>query len=369
MSTVHQDSPELDRVWEQFCDTLKRAGNQILRSEAPDNLFDRAEGYRYLSRLTRIALEMQVESGDADFPTFMVPSHETAKIGADNPDNFYQVALISGRNEYRVTGSLNDAKNINFSTKRGGYDTNGRLVASGLIEARNMTIESDGSFELILSKEERHGNWLKLDEDTSQLLIRQYLPRRRQQQPAQIRIERIGATEARPKPLNPAIFAEKLLRAGTFVENTSRMFCDWAESYLSRPNTLPAADQKLCQAVGGDPNIFYYHAYWELKDGEALVVKVPRIPKCDYWNFVIQNYWLESLDFRYFDICINKETAVYDENGGVTLVLANENPGAANWLETAGHRRGTMCFRWIGANEHVQPETEVVALQTLKLGN
>src|ERR1035437_9168181 len=90
--------------WDQFCDTLKRAGQQILRPEAPDDAFTRAEGYRYLSRLIRVALEMHVEFSDPQFPGFIRPSHETVKIGADNPDNLYLSARIDGRNEYRVRG-------------------------------------------------------------------------------------------------------------------------------------------------------------------------------------------------------------------------------------------------------------------------
>ncbi|VVE70011.1 hypothetical protein PCA31118_03396 [Pandoraea captiosa] len=353
-------------VWNNFCDALKRAGEQILRADAPSDPLTRAEGFRYLSRLTRIALEMQVEAGSPEFPSFMVPSHETAKIGADNPDNYYQVALISGEYEYRVSGNRGDIQNINFSTKRGGYDTNGKLVLSGLIEAKHMHFEPDGSFELILSKHERPGNWLRLTADTSQLLVRQYLPRRREQTPARISIARIDPTHASPAALDPAKFEKQLVNAANFVGNTARMFGDWAHSYVAKVNTLPPADQALCQSVGGDPNIFYYHAYWKLGAHEALVIRVPRIPECDYWNFVIQNYWMESLDFRYFNVCVNKETATYDADGGVTIVVAARDPGVPNWIHTAGHELGTMCFRWIGASEHVHPVTEVVAVNTLK---
>src|SRR3546814_18964587 len=73
-------------VWDEFCDTLKRAGQQILRPEAASSPLDRAEGWRYLKRLLRIGLEMHLEFADPDFPGFFLPSHETGKIGAANPD-------------------------------------------------------------------------------------------------------------------------------------------------------------------------------------------------------------------------------------------------------------------------------------------
>ena len=119
------------QTWEQFCEVLKRAGNQVLRPETPSNAFDRAEGWRYLSRLLRIGLEMFVEAGTPEFPTFMVPSHETAKIGADNPDMGYMAARISGRYRYRVWGTRGTVSSINFSTKRGGYDQRGSSCPAG----------------------------------------------------------------------------------------------------------------------------------------------------------------------------------------------------------------------------------------------
>ena len=39
--------------WDAFCDTLKSAGQTILAEGQPSAQLDRAEGFRYLSRLTR----------------------------------------------------------------------------------------------------------------------------------------------------------------------------------------------------------------------------------------------------------------------------------------------------------------------------
>ena len=47
-------------VWAAFCDGLKEAGNVILRSETPADTFNRAEGFRYLTRLLRAVLENNV---------------------------------------------------------------------------------------------------------------------------------------------------------------------------------------------------------------------------------------------------------------------------------------------------------------------
>ena len=128
---------------------------------------------------------------------------------------------------------------------------------------------------------------------------------------------------------------------------------------------LPPADQAYCQSVGGDPNIFYYHSHWELREDQALVIHIDKVPECSFWNLQINNYWLESLDYRYHQICINKHQAQYDENGGVTLVLSEKDPGIANWLQTAGVRQGTMCLRWVGAKEQCHPTTKVISRDQL----
>lgn len=351
--------------WEAFCDLLKRAGRQILRPETPADPLNRAEGIRYLSRLTRLGLEMYLEAGNPDFPTFMVPSHETAKIGADNPDMGYLAARIDGRNRYRVHGNRGTVASINFSTKRGGYDKGGQLLLSDFLDSSRMQFEPDGSFELILSPERCPGNWLRIEPDTVQLLVRQVFLDRRSEKPAQLRIERIDAG-AKPPPLDAATLHEGLTKAAHFVENTARVFADWSQSYLPHANQLPPADQALCQSVGGDPNIFYYHSYWELADDEALLVDIERFPQCDYWNIQINNYWLESLDYRYFRVCLNKHSAQANPDGSVRLVLAHADPGVPNWLETAGHHNGTLSFRWLGAVTPVHPETRVIKLTDLK---
>ena len=48
-------------AWDQFCDRLKEAGQIILWPETPVDELHRAEGWRYLSRLTRMALEVCFE--------------------------------------------------------------------------------------------------------------------------------------------------------------------------------------------------------------------------------------------------------------------------------------------------------------------
>ena len=89
------------------------------------------------------------------------------------------------------------------------------------------------------------------------------------------------------------------------------------------------------------------------------------IPECDGWNFQLDNHWLESLDYRYHTVHVNKHTARYRPDGSVRIVVAHRDPGLPNWIETTGHDCGAMSFRWIRAQDHPQPRTRVVRFDEL----
>ncbi len=346
-------------VWDAFCDSLKRAGQQVLRAEAPADELNRAEGFRYLTRLLRIGLEMHLEFADPDFPGFFLPSHETGKIGADNPDNLYAFAKINGANDYRIHGTRGSVNYLTIGSQKGGYETDGKMEQTGFIDATSLQVDAEGRFEIVLSATPQAGNWLRLEPASNAVIVRQTFVDRQNERPAQLNIERIAAAST-PKPLSAERLEQGLSRATAFVEGTATLFANWSQSYLAHPNQLPPADQALCQRVGGDPNIFYYHSYWQLAADEVLVIHLARIPECRLWNLQINNWWMESLDYRHHRIHHNQHSATLDADGGVTLVLAHSDPDHANWLDTAGHAQGTWCFRWVGASEHIHPTTRLM---------
>ena len=92
------------RAWEEFCDTLKAAGAVVLAQSTPNDPLDRAEGYRYLTRLLRAGLETYVEASDSEHPVFQRTTGETVKMGMDSPDNIYLNAPVNGAHDYRICG-------------------------------------------------------------------------------------------------------------------------------------------------------------------------------------------------------------------------------------------------------------------------
>lgn len=355
------------KAWEEFCDRLKTAGAALVYPGAPTDAFQQAEGVRYLSRLTRAALEAYVEYGDVEFPELRRMVHETVKLGADNPDNYYQNAQISGAYEYRITGHRNTINYIGFFTQNGVYGEPGGMSPCGVLENNDLEVENDGSFEIIMSKTRKGKNWLKLDDRTSLLIVRQTFLDRKSEVVASLKIENLNGKKA-PDPVTAEKVDKGLYKAALLVAGAPILFSKWAHGFRKHPNTLPQFSPEVSNAAGGDANIIYYHSYWNLKKDEALVIEFMP-PDCQTWNFQLNNYWMESLDYRYFPICVNKHSAVPEKNGSIRIIISQTNPGYSNWIDTCQHPEGTMCLRWYrlrNGAQPVTPECRVVKFSELK---
>lgn len=355
------------KAWSEFCDHLKTAGAALVYPGAPVDAFQQAEGLRYLTRLTRAALEAYVEYGDVEFPELRRMVHETVKLGADNPDNYYQNAQISGAQEYRITGKRNTINYIGFFTQNGVYGEPGGMSPCGILENNDLQLEADGSFEIILSKTKKGKNWLKLEDRTSLLIVRQTFLDREHEIIASLKIENLNAKRY-PNEVTPEKIDKGLQTAALFVAGAPVLFARWANGFQKHQNQLPRFSPAISNAAGGDANIVYYHSYWKLKPNEALVITFTP-PDCETWNFQLNNYWMESLDYRYFPICVNKHSATEENDGSIRIIVSKTNPGFSNWIDTCNHFEGTMCLRWYrlrNGAEPIDPFCTVSELSELK---
>lgn len=351
-------------AWRAFCRDLESAGSVILDAQVAANPLDRAEGFRYLTRLLRVALEMNLEWSDPDFPGLYQASHQTAKIGADNPDNHYLNATVTASRRYRICGKRGTVPILTFVSNANRYAIDGTMAMTGELALENMIIAADGAFEIIVSKDKPKGrvNWLPMEDDTSLIVVRQTFIDRANETTNTLSIATLDGP-ARPTPLTSAELAAGLKRATGFVAGTARTFYRWAELFREeQKNKLATHDQTMFHRAGGDPAIHYLHGYWELGPDQALEI-VTAIPECQTWNFQLNNYWMESLDYRTHRIHVNDFSAKRGADGEVTIVVAARDPGYGNWLETAGHTHGTMLLRWTGAKQHPTPRCRVIELK------
>ncbi len=353
-------------TWRQFCGMLEEAGEAVLAEVDDANPLDVAEGHRYLTRLLRGAFETFIEFGDPRAPVLRRTCHETIKMGADNPDNHYWYASVNGKFEYRVYGSRGTVHYLGLGTQSGNYGSTGNLAPTGYLDDTNLIVDADGNFEVVLSREPQEGNWLPLSEASRTLVIRQSFLDRDGETPALLHIERIDA-DNRPKPLTTQVMDRGLMGAARFVQGSVELFARWVRGFREAPNQLPRFDSAVADDAGGVPHIVYYHGYWQIEEDEALIVEVVP-PECDYWNFQLNNIWMESLDYRYFDVVVNNHTARLESDGTLRIVVSHKDHGVGNWMDPCGHSRGTMCLRWVRSEQHPSPSCRVVKVSELTRG-
>ncbi len=362
MSDDPVEAVDSGRAWDAFCDLLRDAGAILQRDDLDLDTFDRAEGLRYLARLTQNGLSSFLENPGPRHPQLRaLPEH--CGFGLDNPDNVYSSVGINPALDYRIVGTRGTISYLSFAAQNQNYARPDRITGgAGHLDHTDLHVAPDGSFEVIASRREHDGNWLRLADDSSMILVRQTFADRDREIAADLRVECIGVTEA-PRPLQPALVPDQLLGAAMYAIGASAWFADWVAPWRADPNRLHFPDPEHHRLVGGDPNIVFQLGYWALGPDEALVIESTP-PSCEYWNFQLGNIWAECLDKRRV-ISRNLSTTTLEDDGSFRLVVAHSDPGHPNWIDPCGHRHGIMGLRWVRAETHPAATTRVVPLASV----
>jgi hypothetical protein len=175
-----------------------------------------------------------------------------------------------------------------------------------------------------------------------------------------MRIERIDEEQAPPDPLSPEELYHALLYAGFYAKGVAEIGAQWATRQSNWLNVFTDEAELPETAKFKDPQIKWHQAYFELADDEMLLVEVTP-PECEYWMIALHNHWMETLDYVHHQSTLNCQSAELEADGSVRFAVAHEDPGLPNWLDTAGHARGTVGVRWVGPDvADVLPSTRVV---------
>lgn len=203
-------------AWNEFCDLLKKAGDVVLREDIATSAFDRAEGLRYLTRLLRAGFTSFAESSGPRHPAFR-PMAELVKMGLDNPDNYYVSASVNPSYTYRIRGRRGTIHYLSFAAQSQNFAAKDRIAGgAGHLNDSELAVAADGSFEIFASREEQTGNWLRMTEQTSQILVRQTFLDRRHERPADLEIECLESEGPLP-PLDPARVPGQLLGSAMYA--------------------------------------------------------------------------------------------------------------------------------------------------------
>ncbi|CAM3226769.1 DUF1214 domain-containing protein [Prescottella defluvii] len=352
----------MNATWEKFCNDLLDVGEILSDPIVPQDPLTQAEGVRYLSRLLRYSTINCVEYTDPRLPQFTSAPNPNmmTKIGADNPDNVYMRANISGKYTYRIIGTRGTVPLVTFGSRINRYHIDGTMLQTGDLHIHDLEVDEHGRFEFIASAEKPADGsaWLPLDPESNLISVRQTYQDRRNEVIAELSIECLNP-DGEFVPLSPEEIGQRLDRSIDMFRGMANTFLEWSRKFMPRANEIFDWGQDYFQNAGGDPTIFYFHGYWKLAEDEAWVIET-EIPNCEYYNFVLQNFWVESLDYRRSNIYINNHTAKLNDDGTLTIVVAAKDPGYGNWIDTDGHTEGTFAMRWIKADSHPIPTAKVV---------
>ena len=354
-------------AWDELCKALEQGKRFVLGEGVPDTPRDRAEGFRYLTRLLAAGITVCVEHADPDHPEFGRMVDHRMKWGLDCPDCLYLYATVRGDAIYRIFGNRGSANHIDIQVNYGHF-ASGDLSGFGTISSRNgLEIETqpDGSFELWLSAEKREGNWIRLAPNAEFVLVRQYFNDWENERPADLYIERVGQVEPAPSP-SPAQMEARLARLCQWLDRSASLWESMSRNLQNLPaNSLTVFKLPEDDARAGLRGQAYGMGNFRCDPDEAVIVEfVP--PRCRHWSLSLANWYWESLDFATRLTSLNGHQAKLDRDGVFRAVIAHEDPGVSNWLDTTGLTAGTLAARILMAEDIPEPKFQRVKLEDLR---
>ncbi|MEZ4334281.1 MAG: hypothetical protein R3F35_21220 [Myxococcota bacterium] len=370
--------------WADFCESLKVAGRMVEAFDELPSDQDRAEWYRFLSRLVRNGFERFMENCEPERPRLR-DAPWRCSINAQNPDQDHLMCEFpSGEFEYRITGTRGTLPYFVMAVWSApqpadlaarDWAEKGReglaefdpaiLKTTAFLQSDAIDFDDEGRFEVVLSAKPPARNGLQLLPDSTGILIRLVYHERAKTVPPQFAIERID--RPRPRPVRADEVAAALAKSGQLVLGYAELVRDWWQNNLSlRPNTIVFSEATYL-SNGGVRDRLHGFGCWEKARDEALVVRFTPTP-CEYWVLQICNLWQENLDcYEDGQGYVTKFNARHEADGSVVAVLADADPGVGgHWVDAFQHEKGLFSLRFIKTEGGPAVTIHRVALARLK---
>ncbi len=339
-----------------------REAQQLIDEMAGPTLEERAHGYAYLMGLMVNLVQSSMANVDPMHPEFRRGQDTFSKYGLDNPDNLYGGAHIDDTGEYRIKGTRGTATDFLFQLIAGNPGDGSLASIVSQLDLDNIQFNPDGSYEIIISRNDQPGNWLKSGPGASLVILRQcFGDAWTHQQKGELLIERIGG-EGTPAPVpTPEQIARRISNAGRLLAAHVRYWIKFNNDMVGPTPVNQIA--KPWRTVGGIAGQFISAGKYNLADDEALILTFEPVT-VRYANILLADlWWFITYDYR------DRQTsyalpgqAWQSRDGKYRYVIGREDPGAPNWLDTCGRPRGTIFLRWQGVSgaDPQQPVAKVV---------
>jgi len=283
-------------------------------------------------------------------------------IAGDNPDNTNRSTFIDGASSYALVGRFNLPKAGQFSINMEIADPIGIGLGQHLatLTDKDLQVDDDGSFTVTIdgSPAGERRNHMQSKPGLLTLTTRDSRSDWKQR-PATLSLRLLsgaGTTRLAEEERIDAIVAG----LPGFVDRWRR----FKDGFFGYPEPNEVVMPKRRESEGGWG--FQGGGRFRLEEDEALIITTED-GGADYTGFQITDPWTLRPETVLRTTSLNKTQALANPDGSTTYVVALQDPGVANWLDTGGLREGWLQLRWQNVPAGGVPA--VRGIEQVKLGD
>lgn len=378
IASVHADPPSTPKhsEWSDFLDSLRPLGGLNRATLSPKDERIRQEVYRQLMYgLGTGALTLF--TADPDYPDWTPFLNYSFNLAAPNADTIYYRAPVRGDGTYRLTGHRGTVLFVVISLSGGGAPTgpfritdqpSGQPWAADSYYLDDFHIEEDGSFEIIFAPQKpawyQGENWRPLKPQMTSLGVRQVAYDWNTEEDAQFAIERVDVPAARPRATADDI-RKRLGQVVTWIESSVGYWYDVVADMHDR-GVINTLEYNRFSDIGGLGTQYYYQGIFRIAADEALIMETAVPEKCQYWSVQLTDELFSTIDYYTRQASLNARQVRLDADGKFRAVVALQDPGVPNWLDTGGYEQGTIQGRWNHCDSHPLPSLKKVPFDDLR---
>jgi len=262
----------------------------------------------------------------------------------DSPDNVYRSLTLDGSRHYAIKGQLRPLHLAQFSFQMvpaGGMIPSGSdLETLGVLTSRTMDIRPDGSFEITVGPEPAQGrtNHFQSRPGLMKVIIRDTLANWRQS-PNGLSVVNLDQPDASSSMTVDLLARETAAELPGVVAGWLRFVSGYFE---------PQKDNVLVGPVGRTGAWGYMSPMrFNIADDEAIVMTIDDAG-AEYAAIQLCDVWMLAADPQKHLSSYTTQQSRPNADGTFTYVISKIDPGARNWVDTAGWNRGWLQFRWQG---------------------